>query len=562
MAGMICDIAIIDDLLCTIENFYVQSYNIYKCHTLLLAIDCLSYVIYSVLNTTAEVVDRKFQTQIGRRIVRSRGLPDSDDEESRIHVYALFRSQAVASSSHHRSLQSRLEPVSDTWLTPTLSRRPERLRQPPASTMSVAFSRHLPRLSSSLSRPAYGLAPSRRGLASRARAADHYATLGVPRSASSAQIKKAYYAKAKTMHPDATGGGGGGGGEAFADVSAAYDVLRDDEKRRMYDQYGDEGVRAAENGGGGGAEGYGQAQGMSAEDFMRDFGSVFGGGAGMGQRLRVDSPRAGGDQSVRVTLEFMEAAKGAERKLRVGADLVCESCAGSGKVSTTKVVRCGTCGGNGHVRSSPAGGMFGTVLMPCAACRGVGEKLENPCGGCGGGGVTAGVRERDISFPEGISTGMTMKVPGAGDDGVRGGPAGNLFIQVEVKEDEYFHRDGRDLHVVAPISVAQAALGGTVEVKTVDGEEKVAVRAGTQSDEVSTLRGRALKDLNRGRRGDQVVHFKVVVPSSLTERQRELFEELAGLDGGNISRPDECGIPGLMQKFQRFLKTTIVGARD
>jgi molecular chaperone DnaJ len=275
------------------------------------------------------------------------------------------------------------------------------------------------------------------------------------------------------------------------------------------------------------------------------------------RRAAVDDPEAGEDKQTSVTLEFMEAAKGVERRIRVGALQTCTDCSGTGKTRKTSIVTCGDCNGSGHVRSSPAGGIFGTVLMPCRACRGAGDVMRDPCGGCAGLGVARGVKESRVAFPAGADSGMIMRVPGAGDAGVRGGPPGDLYVQVRVKEDDYFHRDGKDLHVVAPISVAQAALGGHVEVRTVDGTEEVAVRPGTQSDETTTLRGRALRSVNRARRGDQLVHFKVVVPSSLSGRQRKLFEELAGLDGGQIARPEECGIPGLVQKFQRFLKTSI-----
>lgn len=404
-------------------------------------------------------------------------------------------------------------------------------------------------------------------LSTRARAAaDYYGTLGVSRGASGPELKKAYYAKAKAHHPDASGGGGGGGDdEAFAAVNAAYEVLSDPAKRRIYDQFGAEAVDAAAAAGAGGAAGGGGGPGAryggpSPEDILRNFESFFGGGmGGMRARPSADAARPGEDRRVTAALEFMEAAKGAERRLRVGALERCEDCAGSGKKAETRVEPCGVCGGQGHVAGAPAGGIFGTVLMPCGSCSGVGEVLRDPCKGCGGAGVKSGVKENRVAFPAGVDTGTVLRVVGAGDDGVRGGPAGDLYIQVQVKEDDYFHRDGDDLHVVAPISVSQAALGGRVEVRTVDGEEDVAVRAGTQSDETSSLRGRALKGVGKRRRGDQFVHFKVVVPATLNERQRELFEELESLDGGKIDRADECAVPGLLQRFQRFLKSTIGG---
>eukprot|EP00173_Palmaria_palmata_P001821 Plantae.Rhodophyta-Palmaria_palmata.ctg20674.p1 GENE.Plantae.Rhodophyta-Palmaria_palmata.ctg20674~~Plantae.Rhodophyta-Palmaria_palmata.ctg20674.p1 ORF type:complete len:287 (+),score=40.17 Plantae.Rhodophyta-Palmaria_palmata.ctg20674:85-861(+) len=256
----------------------------------------------------------------------------------------------------------------------------------------------------------------------------------------------------------------------------------------------------------------------------------------------------------------MEAAKGASRPIRVGAMQRCDDCSGSGKRAETRVDKCNVCAGRGHVAASPVGGMFGTVLMPCGACRGAGEVLRDPCRSCSGAGVKSGVKESRVSFPSGVDTGTVLRVSGAGDDGMRGGPPGDLYIEVRVKEDDYFHREDDDLHVVAPISIAQAALGGKVAVRTVDGEEEITVRPGTQSDETSSLRGRALKGVGKRLRGDQVVHFKVVVPATLSDRQRELFEELQSLDGGKIGRADECAVPGLLQRFQRFLRSTTAGS--
>ena len=204
-----------------------------------------------------------------------------------------------------------------------------------------------------------------------------------------------------------------------------------------------------------------------------------------------------------------------------------------------------------------SGGLFQSVIVTCSRCTGSGKVLRNPCGSCRGMGVISGMKETNVAFPRGSDNGMVLRVPNAGDDGARTGPAGDLYIHVKVKEDNYFHRHGQDLHVVAPISIAQAALGGKVSVRTVDGEESVYVKAGTQPDDRDTLRGRGLRAVNSSRRGNQVVHFKVVVPENLSVRQKELLEELLDLEGGKITTPDECTSEGLLRKFQRFLRTTI-----
>jgi molecular chaperone DnaJ len=380
---------------------------------------------------------------------------------------------------------------------------------------------------------------------------DYYTVLGVSRNASAADLKKVYYKLAKQHHPDASGGDPA----RFAEINSAYEVLSDPGKRRLYDDFGHDGVAAADAG----ADP--RARTASPEDILRDFGAFFSGGGvnmgGMSQRSRrsVDDPEPGTDKQAVATLEFMEAATGVQRSIRVSAARTCGDCHGSGKNRNTSIVKCSDCNGEGHVAGS--GGLFGMVIMTCGRCDGAGDILKNPCGNCSGLGTVGGIRETPVSFPAGTDNGMVLRVPGAGDDGIRGGTAGDLYIQVRVKEDDYFHRENKNLHVVAPISVSQAALGGHVRVRTVDGEEEVAVSPGTQSDDTAMLRGRGLRSVNSSRRGDQKVHFKVVIPTRLSGKQKELLEELANLDGGKIMRPGECRAPGLLRRFQRFLKATI-----
>lgn len=367
------------------------------------------------------------------------------------------------------------------------------------------------------------------------------------RNATQAEIKKAYYALAKARHPDAAGNGSSTA-DAFAELSAAYETLSDPKKRRLYDAHGVEGVRAAEAG-----EGFPGPSGPAVEDILREFGQFFGGGAP--RRQAVDDPLPGDDRQTVVTLSLREAAFGIVKDVRVEANKPCHSCGGTGKTENTRIIDCVQCGGEGRVRMT--GGMFQTIITTCHRCGGTGKVLVDPCGTCEGSGVVPGVKETSVSFPPGCDTGMVLRVPGGGSAGVRQGPNGDLFIQVRVEEDPYFHRDGRDLHVIAPISIAQAALGGKVSVRTIDGEESVRVRHGTQPDDTSTLQGRALRGINDPKRGDQVVHFKVVVPENLTERQREILQELLELEGGKINRPEDCSSRSLLQRFQRFLKNAV-----
>ncbi|CDF33228.1 unnamed protein product [Chondrus crispus] len=421
--------------------------------------------------------------------------------------------------------------------------------------MSYATATALRRLLTTSSRQSYlRQSPFLRPLSSSARssraAPDYYATLGVPPTASQADIKKAYYRLAKSHHPDS---GSGSDASAFADLSHAYETLSDPRKRQLYDAHGPEGVNAADANMHPGGPGFAGA--ANVEDILREFGQFFSGGDA--PRTAVDDPLPGEDKQAVVTLSLRDAAFGVVKDVRVHANRTCAKCSGSGKTEKTTVKSCPQCGGQGRVRRN--GGMFQTVIMSCHRCAGSGSVLEDPCGSCEGSGVTSGVRDNSVSFPPGCDTGMVLRVPGGGGAGARMGPPGDLFIQVRVAEDPYFHRDGRDLHVVAPISIAQAALGGKVSVKTLDGEESVRVRTGTQPDDTHKLHGRALRGVNDPKRGDQFVHFKVVVPETLSEKQEELLQQLLELEGGKITRPEECDSRSLLQRFQRFLRGTIGG---
>lgn len=383
---------------------------------------------------------------------------------------------------------------------------------------------------------------------------DYYELLGVPRSASASQIKKAYYQLAKSHHPDTSGGDP----ELFAEVSHAYEILSDANKRRIYDRYGEEGVRAAAagnnpNASSGFSRGMGDFGAQNIDDLLKEFGDFF---TNQNRARRaVDDPMPGEDKQTVVMLSLKEAAFGATKEVRSNSMDTCGDCAGSGKTKATVISQCRQCSGEGRIRTS--GGMFQSVIITCNRCSGAGNVMENPCSQCDGDGVVASEKVTSVSFPPGCDNGMVLRVSGGGATGIRRGPPGDLFIQVRVAEDSYFHRDGRDLHVVAPISIAQAALGGKVQVRTIDGEEMVKIRPGTQPDDTHTLQNRALRGVNSPRRGSQVVHFKVVVPESLTERQREILTELLEHEGGKITKPEECSSSSLLERFQSFLRRTI-----
>lgn len=379
---------------------------------------------------------------------------------------------------------------------------------------------------------------------------DYYQVLGVSRNATSAQIKKAYYALAKNHHPDKSGGDP----ELFSQVNSAYEALSDPKKRRIYDRFGEDGLRAAATGANpDAASGFSESGGSATvDDFLREFTDMF--SSQRVSRAKPDDPVPGDNKQTSATLTLREAAFGVLKTLRSESLDSCGDCSGTGKTASTKQDTCPICGGSGRVQNSF--GMFQAV-MDCQRCDGMGAILRNPCNRCNGSGVRPSVKQVSVSFPPGCDTGMVLRVPGGGDTGARSGPPGDLFVQVKILEDPYFHRVGRDLHVVAPISMAQAALGGDISVKTLDGEETVPVKPGTQSDDTVILHGRALRGVKSPKRGDQIVHFKVVVPNNVSGRQKQLLVELMELEGGKNFQNNDVLPRSLLQRFQRFLRRNV-----
>ncbi len=387
---------------------------------------------------------------------------------------------------------------------------------------------------------------------------DYYEILGVERNASPAELKKAYYKLAKEHHPDTSSGDPA----VFAQVNAAYEVLSDERKRQIYDSYGREGVAAAEAGGdprasrGGGVE-------MNAEDLLREFGSFFGGGMNMGfggpgAAVRPDAPMPGDDREAFVELTLEQVHTGVDKEIEYAAQVTCNTCQGSGRSESTRIETCSACNGTGRVTMRHG---FQVLVTTCSSCGGAGSTMVNPCSSCNGSGTVTGEQKRTVRIPSGVSHGTVLRVGGGGDVGVRNGPAGDLYVRVRVKPHEYFVRNGRDLHVVAPISPAQAALGGRIRVRTVDGTtEEVRVRAGAQPDDTITMTEHALRSPQSVRRGDQVVHLKMVIPQELSDRERELYSQLLKEEGGEIKEPSDCEAPGLLRKLHRFLRRTVGSA--
>jgi len=364
---------------------------------------------------------------------------------------------------------------------------------------------------------------------------DYYEVLGVSREASETEIKKAFRGLARELHPDVNNEPDAE--DRFKEAAEAYEVLSDAERRRTYDAYGQEGLRSG---------GYDPGAGFGSIDdiFQAFFG---GGGFGFGGGRRA---AAGGDVGIAVEIELAEAATGVRREVTYDIVDACEHCHGNGAEPGTPITICERCDGAGELRQvtrTPFGQMVRSA--PCDVCGGAGKIPQTPCEVCGGGGRTRQSRTSAIEVPAGIEDGQRMRISGAGHAGEPGAPAGDLYVEVQVAEDERFERDGGDLISTVAIPATEAMLGTTVTVPTLEGEEEIEVEPGTQPGHQYVLRGIGLPRLNGRRRGNQRVVLEVFVPTNLSEEQRELTERLDGtLEDENLaSRHGE----GLFSRVRR-----------
>lgn len=345
---------------------------------------------------------------------------------------------------------------------------------------------------------------------------DYYEILGVSRTASQDEIRSAYRKLAHQYHPDKTGGDKEAE-EKLKEINEAYDVLKNKEKRAKYDQFGSAGVGAGGFGGFGGFEGGGSP-------FDDIFDAFFGGAGGRGRGSRV---QAGDDLEYPLKVTLREAAFGVKKRIRFHRMETCGECSGSGAAKGSSPQPCAQCGGAGQVRMTQG---FFSVTRTCPHCHGTGKYVATPCMNCSGLGTVRTERELSIELPPGVNTGSRLRVAGEGEPGRNGGPRGDLYVYVEVEEDEVFQRDGNDIVAEVPISFTQAVLGATIRVPSLDGEVDVKVPAGTQTGTVFRLRGRGLPDLRGYRTGDQLVRVEVETPTRLSREQKELlrqFEELS-----------------------------------
>lgn len=343
---------------------------------------------------------------------------------------------------------------------------------------------------------------------------DYYDVLGVDRSASQRDIKKAYRQMARKYHPDVSDAPDA---EArFKEINEAYQVLSDDEKRRAYDRFGHAGLE-------GGRVGFDVG---GFRDPFEIFEEVFGQGFGF-RTTRRRGPRRGSDLRYDLRLTFEEAVFGCDKDIEVTRYEVCPECEGSGAAPGTSPTRCAKCNGSGRVRQVQRSilGSFVSVT-DCPACRGEGVTVQSPCPRCGGDKRLRVTREISVTIPPGVDTGTRIRLTGEGEMGERGGPPGNLYIVVEVEPHPVFRRRDDDILIELRVNVAQAALGADVEVPTLDGQEMVSVPPGTQSDTVLRLRDKGVPHVRRNGRGDQLVLIRVDVPENLSRSQRQLFQEL------------------------------------
>ncbi|MCX7895221.1 MAG: molecular chaperone DnaJ [Thermoanaerobaculum sp.] len=354
---------------------------------------------------------------------------------------------------------------------------------------------------------------------------DYYEVLGVPRNATQEEIKKAYRRLALQYHPDKNPGNKEAE-EKFKEAAEAYAVLSDPEKRSHYDRFGHAGV------------GEQPFTGFSPDifgDFADILGSFFGFEGIFGGRSR-SGPQRGADLRTVVRISFEEMAAGVDKVLQVPREENCSVCSGTGAAAGSRPVRCQVCAGRGQVRYSQG---FFSLVRTCPQCNGRGQLISSPCRDCKGTGRVEKRREVRFSIPPGVEDGTRLRLVGQGEEGLRGGPPGDLYVDIQVEPHEVFSRQGADIHVEIEVSAFAAALGGEVEIPTLEGAKKVALPEGSQPGETLVLRGHGLPRVGRGGRGDLVVHLKVVVPRKLSAKQKELLRELLAEEqkqGGSVFR--------------------------
>ncbi|PJE27617.1 molecular chaperone DnaJ [Pseudooceanicola antarcticus] len=377
---------------------------------------------------------------------------------------------------------------------------------------------------------------------------DYYEVLGLAKGASAEEIKKAYRKKAKELHPDRNSDNPNAE-EQFKEANEAYDCLKDPDKKAAYDRYGHAAFEGGMGGGGRPGAG-GQADFASAfSDVFDDlFGDFMGGRQPGGGRQRATR---GSDLRYNLRISMEEAYAGLQKAIRVPTSVQCGTCEGSGAEGGAEPTTCPTCSGMGKVRAQQG---FFTVERTCPTCSGMGQIIKNPCSACGGQGRVERDRQLSVNIPAGVETGTRIRLGGEGEAGLRGGPAGDLYIFIEVAKHEIFEREGVNLFCRVPVSVAKAALGGDIEVPTIDGgRSRVKIPEGSQSGRQMRLRGKGMPALRGGGQGDMFIELAVETPVNLTSRQKELLREFEDLSEEN--NPESEGFFKSVKGFWDSMKS-------
>jgi molecular chaperone DnaJ len=371
---------------------------------------------------------------------------------------------------------------------------------------------------------------------------DFYEILGVAKTASEEEIKKSYRKLAMKYHPDRNPDNKESE-EKFKEVKEAYEMLTNPEKREAYDRHGHAGVDPNMGGGGfGGAGGFGDA-------FGDIFGDIFGGGAGRG---RSSGPQVyrGGDLRYNLEITLEQAAAGYDTTIRVPSWDKCDTCHGSGAKPGTQPVTCTTCAGHGQVRMQQG---FFSIQQTCPKCHGSGKIIPEPCAACGGAGRIKRNKTLEVKIPAGIDNGMRIRSTGNGEPGTNGGPSGDLYVEIHIKQHAVFQREGDDLHCEMPISFSKAALGGEIEVPTLSGKVSFTIPEGTQSGKTFRLKSKGIKGVRSGYHGDLFCHVVVETPVKLNDKQKDLLREFDRLtiEGGAKHSPQS---KGWMDKVKDFFE--------
>ena len=379
---------------------------------------------------------------------------------------------------------------------------------------------------------------------------DYYEVLGVSKTATQDELKKAYRKLARKYHPDLNKDNEEAA-EKFKECNEAYSVLSDDQKRAQYDQFGH---AAFENGGMGGGGGFGGAGGFGGfgGSGMEDiFDMFFGGQGGRGGNRAKSGPQRGADLRFDLEITFEEAAFGLEKEINLYRDETCDHCHGEGAEPGSTVESCPECNGTGYVRFTQ-NTMFGQMVneRPCSRCKGEGKIISEPCKECRGKGTVKRNKKLKVKIPAGVDNGSRLRVSGEGEAGAKGGPSGDLYVYLYVKPHKFFERDGTTVLCEVPINIVQATLGADIKVPTLDGQVTMKVPEGTQPGKVLRLKGKGIPSLRGGSRGDQLVRIKVVVPTKLSDKQKDALRKFADISKDNIN-PEE---KSFMDKVKDFFK--------